>query len=199
MIYLCGTIAGLVMSALKFPSLPTTVPVHWGLNGQPDRYGSRWEAALFIPILLMVIGLIFTVVSIAGAERLGKKTIKALEYVSIGTSVFMLAIHYLVLSNQPDKLILTMPWLFSGLLIMMGMSVRGIERNPVMGIRLPWTMKSDAAWRRAHDSASKVWIIGGVVLVICSFFSANFIVVIGAFTALMLAPVVTSYFQVRSM
>jgi hypothetical protein len=34
--------------------LPATVPVHWGLNGQIDRYGSRAEAAFLLPCIMLV-------------------------------------------------------------------------------------------------------------------------------------------------
>lgn len=28
------------------PGLPDIIPVHWGVDGSPDRYGSRWELLL---------------------------------------------------------------------------------------------------------------------------------------------------------
>ena len=41
------------------PGLPDIIPVHWGVDGSPDRYGSRWELllpgaiVLFLGILLL--------------------------------------------------------------------------------------------------------------------------------------------------
>jgi len=40
-----------VVAALAYPQLPSSVPVHWGLDGTPDRFGSRLEA-LVVPLLL---------------------------------------------------------------------------------------------------------------------------------------------------
>ena len=40
-----------VVAALISPRLPNSVPVHWGIDGAPDRFGSRFEA-LFLPTLL---------------------------------------------------------------------------------------------------------------------------------------------------
>ena len=40
------------------PGLPDTVPVHWGVDGSPDRYGSRWELLIPAAIVLLVGGLL---------------------------------------------------------------------------------------------------------------------------------------------
>lgn len=44
----------LVEIAAVLPFLPDTVPVHWGIDGMPDRYGSRFELLIPAAILLLV-------------------------------------------------------------------------------------------------------------------------------------------------
>lgn len=36
------------------PGLPDIIPVHWGVDGSPDRYGSRWELLLPGAIVLFL-------------------------------------------------------------------------------------------------------------------------------------------------
>lgn len=199
LIYLAGALIGLVMSAFAFAGLPDLVPVHWGASGQPDRYGSKWEAALTMPIVLVFLGIIFALAPRFSRTSFTTKTIKGLEVVSIGTCVFMLGIHYVMISNKPASMMVILPILLAGLTVLMGFSVKNIDRNPVMGIRVPWTMKSDAAWRRAHDSASKLWIFGGLGLLALSLFVTNPMVPIFGFVVLLLLPIATSYYTVRSM
>ena len=39
-----------------------------------------------------------------------------------------------------------------------------IRRNPVMGIRTPWTLKSDYVWERTHRVGGRLMVVlGGVV------------------------------------
>lgn len=47
-----GILASFLLTAISWPSLPGTVPVHFGLNGQVDRYGTH--AWLWFPFLFSV-------------------------------------------------------------------------------------------------------------------------------------------------
>ena len=59
-------------SAVAAPWLPARVPVHWGLDGQPDRWGSRWELLLLGPgMLLLVMALLRAVDGADPIERPG--------------------------------------------------------------------------------------------------------------------------------
>lgn len=51
-------------SAYLWPRTPEVIPVHWGLNGEPDRFGSRAEGLLFVPALMLGTALL-----LLGAER----------------------------------------------------------------------------------------------------------------------------------
>ena len=37
-----------------FPRQPDRVPVHWGADGQPDRWGSPAEGLFALPAMLLV-------------------------------------------------------------------------------------------------------------------------------------------------
>jgi len=45
------------------PELPDSVPVHWGADGSPDRYGSLVEIILIIALPVLLISIIFTAVA----------------------------------------------------------------------------------------------------------------------------------------
>lgn len=46
------TIAPIVVLSYYYPALPERVPVHWGLNGQPDRWARKsFSTVFFIPVL----------------------------------------------------------------------------------------------------------------------------------------------------
>jgi uncharacterized membrane protein len=54
--WLLPLIASWAHAAWLYSVLPATVPVHWGLNGQIDRYGSRAEAAFLLPCIMLFVG-----------------------------------------------------------------------------------------------------------------------------------------------
>ena len=57
----------LVMSAMfaaaawAWPQVPERIPVHWGLNGEVDRYGGKFEGLLAIPLTVIGIYLLMLV------------------------------------------------------------------------------------------------------------------------------------------
>ena len=54
-------------------SLPEEIPVHFGLSGQPDRWGGRWQAWL-IPLVALVIYGTFSQATGAWKWMLGSQT-----------------------------------------------------------------------------------------------------------------------------
>ena len=39
-----------VLAAVVWPAAPDRIPVHWGLSGEPDRYGGKIEGLLLLPL-----------------------------------------------------------------------------------------------------------------------------------------------------
>ena len=42
-----------------------------------------------------------------------------------------------------------------------------MKQNPTLGIRLPWTLANEENWNRTHRIGGKVWVAGGLVLLLC--------------------------------
>jgi uncharacterized membrane protein len=56
--------------SLIAPSLPESIPVHWGPSGQPDRYGSPAELWAILPMMLLYASISWVVAWISSRERL---------------------------------------------------------------------------------------------------------------------------------
>jgi uncharacterized membrane protein len=50
MLSLLGLAALLGLVAVNWSTLPDELPMHFGINGKPDRYGSRWQL-LILPVV----------------------------------------------------------------------------------------------------------------------------------------------------
>src|SRR5512140_2686155 len=50
---LVAFLASAAASLAIWPRLPERVPIHWGLDGQPDRWGSPLGAVLLGPLLVL--------------------------------------------------------------------------------------------------------------------------------------------------
>jgi uncharacterized membrane protein len=45
----------------------------------------------------------------------------------------------------------------------LGLAMPRVRRNPIIGIRTPWTLTSDENWARTHRFAGYSMVVGGVV------------------------------------
>src|SRR5262245_44560212 len=50
--------AAIVFSASVYSRLPERMPVHWDLQGEVNRYGSRLEGAFFLPVVMFLVWLL---------------------------------------------------------------------------------------------------------------------------------------------
>jgi hypothetical protein len=50
-----------------YGGLPHIIPVHWGLSGQPNRYGEKVEV-----LWLLVVSAVFPVLNVVLASKFGK-------------------------------------------------------------------------------------------------------------------------------
>ena len=193
LIFVIGAAIAGLMSLIFSGSIAERVPMHWGFNGQPDRYGSRWEALLFVPIMLLVMSVVFGLVGLVSGNRLKINATKGINIVAAAVVLFMLVIHKLLLSQDHAAIPNLIPFLLSGLLVVLGFAMKGVEPNPFIGIRVPWTMNSPMVWRLTHDRASRLWMFAGAVGLIFSLAGGNTLAPIIIFVFSILYPLFDSY------
>ena len=59
-------------------------------------------------------------------------------------------------------------WVFVGVIFAaVGNYLPKIRRNTLTGIRLPWTLMDDAVWNKTHRFSGPVWVLGGLLLIVC--------------------------------
>ena len=48
----------IVLSLAVYDKLPDTMPIHWDVEGNPDGYGSKAFAAIWLPLMMAGLNLI---------------------------------------------------------------------------------------------------------------------------------------------
>lgn len=189
-----------VYLAIIWNKLPQKVPVHWNIRGEVDRYGEKTEMIL-IPVLLpLLVYLIFLVVpKIDPKNKLNKmgNKLNSLKFV-LTTLMSGLAL-FLIFSAQHQNF--TNPnliFVFVGLMyLVFGNYFKTIKANYFIGIRTPWTLESETVWKETHRLAGKLWLVGGLLVIISALFLDDkmnvltFFIITGIIT---LVPAVYSYF-----
>ena len=192
-IFLVGALIAGLISYLYRLSLPELVPMHWGFSGQPDRYGSKWEALLFVPLFMICLGAVFGLIGVVSGKRLGQYATRGINVIAGFVVVLLLVIHQTILVGNYSSVPKTVTVFLSILLVVLGFAMKGIEPNPFIGIRVPWTMNSPMVWRKTHESASKLWVRGGIFGLICSLAGLPIAIPIFIFVGCIIYPIIDSY------
>ena len=85
---------------------------------------------------------------------------------------------------------------FLGLLFMVfGNYMSKCAQNSTIGIRVIWTLDSEENWNATHRFASRIWLVGGAVIMFTAFLPqpAGMIIAFGLMLVISIIPIVYSY------
>lgn len=185
--------------ALIWNKLPEKIPVHWNFEGEIDRYGEKIEI-LLIPILLpLLIYVIFLVIPKIDPKKklnnMGNK-LQTLKFL-LTTLMSGLALFIIYSSQSKTSASPNIIFLFIGVLyVVLGNYFKTIKANYFIGIRTPWTLESESIWKETHLLGGKLWLIGGLMVIISALFleemlnSVVFLIITGIIT---IVPAVYSF------
>ena len=149
--------------------LPQEIPIHWNLKGEVDRYGEKIEI-LLIPILLpLLIYIIFSVIpKIDPKKKLEKMGNKFRTLKFLLTTIMSALALFIIYSIQSKSLTSTniIFLIFGVLYVVLGNYFKTIKANYFIGIRTPWTLESETVWKETHLLGGKLWLIGGLLVII---------------------------------
>ena len=89
-----------------------------------------------------------------------------------------------------------------GLFITLGNYFKVIQPNYFIGIKTPWTLENKEVWKLTHILAGKLWIIGGLLIVLGSLTidkSVFIYIFIGTLAIITLVPVIYSYIKFKEL
>ncbi len=78
------------------------------------------------------------------------------------------------------------------LFIVLGNYMSKNQQNYTVGIKLPWTLNSEENWNKTNRLASKLWVIGGIILLINIFLEID-VIFLGVLILIGVIPAVYSF------
>lgn len=187
----------------NYADLPPQMPLHFGINGNPDRIGTK-QAFLLVVLLISILGLAVALL-IRFVPRIDpmKKVRYSPDVFARISRVLLLLIAFLtgvvVYAGTQGHFALRGNRIFPIIalfLAVFGSMLGNIRPNYFVGIRTPWTLHNEEVWKKTHRFAAKVWLPGGIALAIVTFFAkenAALFIYIAGMLLLVLIPVVYSY------
>jgi uncharacterized membrane protein len=166
--------APIIYLKMVYNNLPEKVALHFGADGQPDRYGDKSE--LWTPILIMMLVALVTYLIVTNIGKIDpkKQTLQSQELMQkLGltivcfVSILTMYIVYSSYNSTDGKLVFIMLGLFFAAI---GNFMNNIKPNYFVGLRLPWTLENEDNWRKTHHLASKLWVSGGLIIAVLAIF-----------------------------
>ncbi|MCB9232582.1 MAG: SdpI family protein [Bacteroidia bacterium] len=166
----CLIIAALpaIFAAFLWNKTPDLVPVHWNLSGEMDGTGSKDTIFLVASILPAVVYLLLLILPDLETKGFFKdmgiwyQTFKGIILSSF--AVMGLVMIYSAKNQSLFHFDLLVPFL-GILFLILGLVMRNIPSNHLLGFRTPWTLKNETVWKETHNLASKIWFVGGLAII----------------------------------
>lgn len=190
---------GLAVALWAWPRLPPRIPTHWNVRGVPDGYSPRLVAALLLPGVIVVLNGVFWVLPRIDPRRVNYDKFRDTYWlIANALCLFLLGVHVLVIANglgYPIVMSRLLPVGMGLLFIVLGNYLSRVQPTWFVGIRTPWTLSSDAVWRKTHRTGGMTFVLAGLLMVGAAFLSptVNWIVLGIAVLAAVTVPVVQSY------
>ena len=190
MVTVFATLLPLLIGIVLWSRLPEQIPVHWGIDGQADRFGAKLEAVVLWPVFLAVIQcvLILWICMDPRKKQMHPKpmavTLWIIPAVSIQVNIDITTVIYVMLGV---------------LWILLGNYIPKLGQNYTVGIKVPWTLNSERNWTLTHRMAGRLFVAAGIISICAAFLEsvvgneATLIVIVGVIIVAGLGSVLYSF------
>ncbi|WBS01449.1 SdpI family protein [Pseudoduganella sp. SL102] len=189
-------LAATVLTALCWPSLAETIPIHWNAQGEADGFGPRWIVWLTGPgtmAFALAIGAALPYLSPKGYDvGASGSTAGYIMTLVVGLMGLMQVLLLTSIFNATFDVGRAVPAGICLVLALIGNSLSKVRRNFYIGIRTPWTLASERVWYSTHRVGAKLMVGAGVVGLLAALLGASGELAIGLVVIGALLPVLYS-------
>ena len=192
------TLFPMLFGFIVWDRLPENIATSFGWNGEITGYSSKMFAVVGLPAILTIVNLICIIATNADPRRKNISNKMFTAVISIvpvcsllcGACIYGNALGYKVSVES------IMPVFMGILFFVLGFILPKCKQNYTIGIKLPWTLHDEENWDKTHKLAGKLWIYGGIIMVVSGLFNLTFLFMAIIF-ALVIIPTVYSYLLYR--
>lgn len=168
-----------VLISLQF--LPDQIPAHYGISGEVDRWGSKYETLIF-PGITIVFGLFMLVITKYASKQEKHGTNNQKIGIITGTLMLLLfnimTFYFLYtdfnkVENLTSLIIDPSQLIFITLgiiIIILGNIMPKLKMNSMIGLRTTWSMKNEITWKKSQHFGGISFIIVGLLIIIANLF-----------------------------
>jgi len=163
-----------------FQTLPedAQLAIHWNADGVADGFAGR-EALLLLPAIFGLTALLTALAIRFDPKRANiVRSAEAIGYVGMGLVLLFAVTQSAIINSgygEAARLDHAVPIVLGALFVLLGYAAPQIKQNYTIGVRLPWTLESVAAWDAAHITVGRAWIVTGGVTALLGVIPTNIV------------------------
>ena len=196
-IILLPVLAGVIL----WNKLPEQFPTHFNAAGEVDGWSSKTFGVFGLPLILVALQWLCVLGSLKmdpKAENLEGKVFGLVLWITPVISVVMNALVYCTALGMDMNVQIIVPLLIGLLMVIIGNWLPKCKQTYTLGIKLPWTLADETNWNRTHRFAGPIWVVCGLVIMLCGLIGGAFLwVMVAAFVVMIAAPTLYSYLLFR--
>ena len=183
---------------MLWDELPDMMATHWGVSNEPNGYSSKAMAVYGIPLIMLAMQWFMLFITELDIKKINH-SMKMMQLVLWIIPVINLLVSVITYAYALGIELNVGFWVlfFLGILFtVIGNYLPKCRQNWTMGIKLPWTLSDAENWNYTHRLAGPVWMVGGILMTVGSFFSKHAVVAYGIVVVILLmvaVPTVYSY------
>lgn len=196
------TLIPMIFGLIFWDILPERMAIHWSISGEADGYSSALFAVLSLPLIMLALQWILVAVSCFVEKRNGEQTKKAerlVLWIIPFLSVYCNGIVYATAFGYKLNMSMLVGVLLGVMFAVIGNYLPKFSRSTTMGIKIRWALCNDENWNATHRFGGRVWVVGGLCLLLIAFLPTKIFTVAALLTVILmiLLPVIYSYLYSR--
>lgn len=198
MISVVACLIPILLGLLFYNQLPEQMPIHWNAAGEVDDYTSKIFALFGLPMILLVFHMALVWVTDKDPKYMNIPKVMYVIIYFLIPIISTICVGFSINTALPNGLDInissTLPLVLGIIFLFVGNYLPKCKQSYTVGIKTPWALHDEENWNKTHRLAGFLWIIGGILIIICSLFFSTmvnpFFVIILAMTVI---PYVYSY------
>lgn len=183
-----------ILGIAMWNDLPEKLPIHWNASGEVDNFASKGIAVFALPALMAAFNLLLHFLSSFEKKRENySKALTTMTYWLIPViSIIVAPMSILGGMGIDTKIEIIVPALVGLMFVFVGNYLPKCRQNSTMGIKIPWTLKSEENWNKTHRMAGYLWMACGVLVIVSAFTKSLWLMLAIIFVAV-IVPTIYSF------
>lgn len=189
-------LCALVISIATYSKLPARIPIHWGMDYEPNGWAGRPVGAFGLPVVMTGLwGMMLFAPTMDSRRENYPRFAESYAFVYVLILLAVLAVHVVSIAVAlgyalPVRRVI--PAILGCVCLGVGNVLPRIRANSFMGVRSTWALSDDRVWSRTQRLGGYLLFVAGALFILDAIVVSHITSVLS--TIALIAAIAISYF-----